>query len=157
MKKIFLDTSVISAYYDARKPTRQHITQKWFEYESKQYELFVSSLVLEEIGNTSDKKLRQKMLRFVRQWKMNAVLVSEDIERLAAKYRKVILRGKVNDTVHIATATWHGFDAIASWNFRHIVNLKTMNAIHQVNQQNGFAFVEIITLQELGGNKYGSL
>ena len=33
--KIYLDTSVPSAYYDASKPIRQLITQKWFENESK--------------------------------------------------------------------------------------------------------------------------
>ena len=30
--KLYLDTSVPSAYYDSSKPIRQLITQKWFEY-----------------------------------------------------------------------------------------------------------------------------
>ncbi len=33
MNRLYLDTSVPSAYYDTSKPIRQLITQKWFENE----------------------------------------------------------------------------------------------------------------------------
>lgn len=47
--KIYLDTSVISAYFDYQKPVRQLITQKWTQQNAKEFDLFVSTLVLEEI------------------------------------------------------------------------------------------------------------
>jgi predicted nucleic acid-binding protein len=47
--KIYLDTSVISAYFDFRKPIRQLITQKWIQYNAKEFEIFISTLVLDEI------------------------------------------------------------------------------------------------------------
>ena len=50
--KIYLDTSVISAHFDFKKPVRQLITQKWFEDEIVRYESFISDTVLQEIGNT---------------------------------------------------------------------------------------------------------
>ena len=47
--------------------------------------------------------------------------------------------------------------AIVSWNFKHIVNLKTINAIHQVNLNNDYGILEILTIEQLGGHKYGNL
>ena len=40
--KLYLDTSIPSAYYDTSKPMRQLITQKWFENKGAQYELYMS-------------------------------------------------------------------------------------------------------------------
>ena len=56
MKKmrIYLDTSIISAYFDYRKPVRQLITQKWFQNDIKNFESFISSLVIQEINNNKD-------------------------------------------------------------------------------------------------------
>lgn len=38
--RIYLDTSIPSAYFGFSKPLRQLITQKWFENEAKYFEIF---------------------------------------------------------------------------------------------------------------------
>ena len=43
MEKIYLDTSIPSAYFDTSKPLRQLITQKWFENNASTYELYISN------------------------------------------------------------------------------------------------------------------
>ena len=57
----------------------------------------------------------------------------------------------------MAMASFYKLDAIASWNFKHIVNLTTIKAIHNLNRSKGLAPVEIVTIEHLGGDKYGSL
>ena len=47
--KLYLDTSVPSAYFDYSKPIRQIITQKWFENDASLYELYISVITIEEI------------------------------------------------------------------------------------------------------------
>jgi len=49
MKKLrlYLDTSIVSAYFDKRKPTRQLMTQKWFQNDLKDFLAFISTLVIE--------------------------------------------------------------------------------------------------------------
>ena len=47
--KLYLDTSIPSAYYNYQKAIRQLITQKWFENESSNYELYISVITVEEI------------------------------------------------------------------------------------------------------------
>ncbi len=43
--QLYLDTSVISAYFDFYKPARQIITQKWFQHNAHDFTLFASTLV----------------------------------------------------------------------------------------------------------------
>ena len=47
--KLYLDTSIPSAFYDTSKPVRQLITQKWFENEADSFDLYISTLTIEEI------------------------------------------------------------------------------------------------------------
>ena len=61
------------------------------------------------------------------------------------------------DTVHIAIASYYAIDAIVSWNFRHIVNLKTMKAIHEINREQQYQDIQILTIENLGGDQYGTL
>ena len=57
-EKLYLDTSIPSAYYDTSKPLRQLITQKWFELEIKKYELYSSVVTIQEINKLENKDKR---------------------------------------------------------------------------------------------------
>lgn len=83
--------------------------------------------------------------------------IDEDILNLSEKYRNKIIKNEINDSIHIATATVNKLDAIVSWNFRHIVNLKTMNAIHMINLENHYHTLEIVSIENLGGDSYGNI
>ena len=155
--KVYLDTSVISAYFDYRKPLRQLITQKWFSNNAEEFALSVSTLVLEEIGNNTDETLILNMLNLLDSLSVPVSEINEEILGLAGLYREEILAGEVNDTIHIAAAACHAADAIASWNFRHIVNLKTMKTIRDINIRHNYNPIQILTLENLGGDQYGSL
>jgi predicted nucleic acid-binding protein len=155
--KIYLDTSVISAYFDAGKPLRHRISPKWFKNDLSAFEPFVSTLTLQEIENTPDKKLVRKMIRLIDSHAITALAMQEEIVGLAALYRKIIIPKEINDSLHIAIASHYGMDAIVSWNFKHIVNLKTINAIHAINQKYGYKFLEIVTVESLGGDKYADI
>jgi predicted nucleic acid-binding protein len=58
-KKIYIDTSVISAYFDLNKPARQIITEKWFDNDIAEFKPFISTLVLQEIGNNTNPDLKR--------------------------------------------------------------------------------------------------
>lgn len=157
MQRIFLDTSIISAYFDPMKPVRQIITQKWVQNDLGHFDGYISNLVIEEIENTRDDILKENMLELVESHTLKILDVNLEIQTLASQYRTKIIPNEMNDSIHIATATCNRLKAIASWNFKHIVNLNTIDAIHTVNKTNGYDIIEILTIQELGGNKYGIL
>ncbi|MFH1259640.1 MAG: hypothetical protein ABII74_07530 [Elusimicrobiota bacterium] len=62
-EKIYLDTSIPSAYLDARNRTRQKITRKWWdEVLFSKYDVFIPELVEAELGDTRDKKKARRIV-----------------------------------------------------------------------------------------------
>ncbi|MBF0532877.1 MAG: hypothetical protein HQL23_07270 [Candidatus Omnitrophica bacterium] len=59
--KVYLDTSILSAYFDMRKPVRQLITQKWFQRDMERQISFISSLVVEEIGAHPEESVKNAL------------------------------------------------------------------------------------------------
>lgn len=155
--KIYIDTSVFSAYFDIKKPVRQVETVNWFSMDAKNFEIFISDLVVTEISNTKDSNLKQKLRDLLQIVNPVNLEINDDIINLADLYRQSVIPRELNDSIHIATATYHKMNAIASWNFKHIVNIQTITAIHKINVENLFPIVEILSIDNLGGHQYGNV
>jgi len=50
-----------------------------------------------------------------------------------------------DDCQHIATAVVHGCDGIISWNFKHIVNVKTIRGMRAITNLEGYKQIEILS------------
>ncbi len=76
---------------------------------------------------------------------------TEEIRPLADRYIEAgALSVKMrSDAEHIAAATVAGVDALASWNFRHMVNLWRIRQYNEVNRQSGYPPVDIRSPKEL--------
>lgn len=53
------------------------------------------------------------------------------------------------DALHVAFATVARVDAIVSWNFKHIVRYDKIKAFNQINLQNGYGYLQIISPKEV--------
>lgn len=155
--KIYIDTSVFSAFFDFNKPVRQVITEKWINHNLMNYEAYLSGLVLMEIRATPNELLRKRLLDLVESLPLQIIEITPEVESLAHAYRKKVIPNEINDSLHIASASIYQLDAIVSWNFKHIVNLKTIHGIHEVNLNRNLKIVEIVSPQNLEGDQYGSL
>ena len=110
--RIYLDTSVLSARFDARNPERLEITKDFFAGRSAD-RIVVSELTLAEIA------ARQNLVRTAMSKladRCETVLVTPDADRLATRY---IDFGAVSeafsaDAFHIAIAVICGADVIVS-------------------------------------------
>jgi len=73
-------------------------------------------------------------------------LAREYIEKgiIPAKYE--------DDAFHIAVASVNDLDAIVSWNFTHIVKLKTKREVSGINALMGYKPIEICSPQEVVEN-----
>jgi hypothetical protein len=77
--------------------------------------------------------------------------LAEETMILADRYitEKVVGRTSLEDCRHIALATINRVDVLASWNFKHIVNLDRIKGYNSVNLRLGYPTIEIRTPQEL--------
>jgi hypothetical protein len=75
--------------------------------------------------------------------------------KLADKYieEKVVRKSSIEDCRHIAMATIYKVDVLASWNFKHIVNLDRIKGYNSVNLRLGYTMIEIRSPKDLV--KYG--
>ncbi|MFH1435829.1 MAG: PIN domain protein [Pseudomonadota bacterium] len=76
---------------------------------------------------------------------------SPEAAELADAYlrRGVLSPGSRADALHVALATIGRVDVLASWNFKHPVNLSRIRLFHSVNIELGFNEIEIRSPREL--------
>ena len=83
---------------------------------------------------------------------LERIEVTREVESLASRYIEdgVLARTMRADALHVAAATVAGVDVLASWNFRHLVNLRRIREFNEVNRSMGHSPLDIRTPKELG-------
>ena len=157
--KIYLDTSIPSAFYDTSKPMRQLMTQKWFENEADSFDLYISTLTIEEIKRIRAPEKFQQMMGLLTGCNMTVLNITEEAITLGEEYmsKGAIPASEPEDAYHIAIATINGIEALASWNFKHIVSINPIRKIHEINLIRNYQIIEIGSLELFGGAIYGNL
>jgi len=84
--KLFLDTSILSAYFDISKPLRQLVTVKWIKNNISAYDIFVSDLILQEIENNTNQDLKDKMFTLLDSISPVVIEIEEDVLDLENHY-----------------------------------------------------------------------
>lgn len=96
-------------------------------------------MVLDEIGHCKEDK-QKILLSYLQQIKHTVVPIDENTIGLAEKFIDfgVLKRKSFDDCRHIACAILSGCDIIISWNFKHIVNVKTIRGIKVITTLEGY-------------------
>lgn len=147
-EKVYLDTSVPSAYCDDRTPERMKLTKEFWEKVGA-YTLYISTLVLDEIRQAPDKSLRDTLSVLLNRCVI--LKLDDEVATLAEAYVEagVLPRRYFNDALHIAVAVVNSIQFLVSWNFKHFVNVKTRQMVNLVNLREGYGVIEIIAPPEL--------
>lgn len=144
---IYLDTTVISALFDTRTPERMAQTQQFWN-QIDQYGVFISELVIDEIKGAS-KPLFDKMMDTVIDFTL--LPITEEARHLADIYIKngIFPEKYSDDALHTALASINRIGILLSWNFTHLVKIKTRRMVALVNALQNYGSIEIITPPEL--------
>ncbi len=146
--KIYMDTSVFSAFFDDRAPDRKALTEQFWRNLAA-YDSATSSLAIEELRQTDDLQLRAKMESLIAG--LNIIVVTDEMTKLAEKYitAGAFTETMYNDAVHVAAATLTRQDVLVSWNFRHLVNRRRRAVVCSVNAREGLPALDIVSPPEL--------
>ena len=146
-QRIYIDTSVIGGYFDEEF---KDATRKLFKrFENNEITFVVSDLLdLELIG--APKNVRELPYKFSAN-KYERVELTDEAVILADTYiaEKVVGKTSLEDCRHIAIATINKVDVLASWNFKHIVNLDRIKGYNSVNYRLGYPMIEIRSPKDL--------
>lgn len=113
--KIYLDTSIPSAYFDFSKTLRQNMTKKWFENDSKNYSLYISTLTMVELNKTKNEGRKNDINRLIKEYNFIQLEINEKAIELSKKYiaKGAIPPKEVEDALHIAIATVNSISLLA--------------------------------------------
>jgi hypothetical protein len=116
--------------------------------------IFVVSDLLDLELINAPQNVKEHLLKYSAD-KFQRVELNEEAIKLADTYinEKVVGKTSVEDCRHIAMATIHKVDVLASWNFKHIVNFDRIKGYNSVNLRLGYAMIEIRSPKDL--IKYG--
>ncbi|MDR0992357.1 MAG: PIN domain-containing protein [Ruminococcus sp.] len=132
--KVYLDTSVISHLFQDEKPEAQGYTiEFWEKIKGGEFEVFISRIVFEEMKKAPKDKY-DLMKTELEKIAYNDIYISDEILELSAEIISMgILPPKsVNDSIHIAAALIGECDYLATWNMKHLANVKTNEGVRSV-------------------------
>ncbi|MGM0581689.1 MAG: PIN domain protein [Bacteroidota bacterium] len=147
IKSAYLDTSVFGGYFDEEF---SEDTIPFFDrIENENIKIIVSELLEEEINGAPNfvielfEKIFSKNIQYVN--------ITDEVDFLAESYikEKVVGNTSFADCTHIALATINKADILASWNFKHIVNIDRIRGYNSVNLKLGYPILEIRTPREI--------
>lgn len=149
MKKdrIYIDTSIVGGFYDIEFEKETKIL---FERLKNKEIIFVVSDLLDLELKNAPERVRTLLLEYSSDC-FQRVEITEESESLANEYinEKVVGRTSYEDCLHIAVATINNVDVLASWNFKHIVNLQRIKGYNSVNIKHGYNLLEIRNPKDL--------
>ena len=149
--KLYLDTSVISGLFDEELPNRILVTRKLLDSIIRGGNIgFLSNVVIEEIER-APLDLKYKITNEIKDIPFTILSENEDSTDLLGIYEKesFIVKSAVLDLRHLSVATIYGVDAVVSWNFRDMVNIRTRRAVHSINLLFGYPLIEIVSPEEV--------
>jgi predicted nucleic acid-binding protein len=146
-RRIYIDTSVVGGYFDEEF---KEATTMLFQRLERNEILFVVSDLLDLELIDAPERVRQLLQKYSAD-NFERVSLTLEAVKLADTYisEKVVGPTSLEDCRHIALATINRVDVLASWNFKHIVNLDRIKGYNSVNLRLGFPMIEIRSPKDL--------
>ena len=152
--RIYIETSVPSFYYEMRAEpemtVRREWTRRWWKHAAERCELVTSPAVLEELQG-GDFPSRRECLDLVAPLRL--VPIEPAVLDIVQTYiaRQLMPNNPLGDALHLALASFHRCDFLATWNCRHLANANKFGHIRMVNTLLGLYVPLLVTpLQLLG-------
>ncbi len=143
--KVYLDTSVISHLMQEDVPEKMADTRKlWEMFQNGVYNVCLSTVTLREINKCSEPK-RSDLLAYLSKIEYETFEVTDEALRVAHQIisMDILTKKSFDDCQHIGVAVVNECDCIISWNFKHIVNIKTIRGIRAITNLDGYKPIEI--------------
>ncbi len=147
IQRIYIDTSIVGGFFDKEFEV---FTEALFDrLANGEIRFVVSDLLAIELIPAPEHV--RNLLAAYPNGCFERVVLSAEAEKLAERYIQegVVGRTSIVDCQHIALATILHCHVLASWNFKHIVNLDRIRGYNSVNFREGYPMIEIRSPLEL--------
>jgi rRNA-processing protein FCF1 len=142
-------------------PVRRVITEEFFRIvaeKSDEYELFISPVVIEELGKAKTEEKRKTSDDFLKTIQHTRLPENNEAENLAWIYviDDVMSEARMEDLRHVAYAVVAHCDYVITWNMRHLAREQTVSRVNITNALERYRTIYIATPEFItGGKVYG--
>ena len=135
---------------DQSPENREKTLELLADIEAGKYQSYTSNIVVQEIMKSPAARA-EELMRVIKRWEAEILPDATEADDLAQEYIKagLIPQKYLNDARHIAIATFYEMDAVVTWNFEHMIKLKTRKGVSSVNVLTGYKPIEIISPLEV--------
>jgi len=146
-KKIYIETTIPSFYYDSRKEhdavSRRQWTREWRDNRREHYNPVTSLAIIDELmkGNYPTKTDTLSLMEAIPILPIDDA-IPDNME--AYIMHRVMPRDPVGDALHLAIASFYRCDFLLTWNCEHLANANKFSHIRRINAILGL-FVPILT------------
>ena len=145
--KVYLDTSVISHLMQDDVPEKMADTKRlWKMFRDNKFNIYLSTVTLEEIAECPEPK-KTHLIEYLRQIHFTVLDVTEETLLVAQQLIDlgILAKKSFDDCQHISIAVVNECDCIISWNFKHIVNIKTIRGVRAITNLKGYKQIDILS------------
>jgi predicted nucleic acid-binding protein len=149
--RIYVDTSVINGLYGQDAAIRTKTAQFFKNTRLFGHTLYGSEATIDEVEHTPQKAKKILLKKIIAEYQIEPLAIIKEARHLAKEYikAKIIPEKYFPDALHIAVATIYNIPVLVSWNFEHMVKVKTKLAVAEVNRKLGIPTTEIATPEEV--------
>jgi predicted nucleic acid-binding protein len=153
MARIYIETTVISFYFNARPEpemvARERWSRRWLDAALSGADELVTSLAVETELRAGEFPNKGDMLALVS--RLPLLDVNEAVIEAVQAYiaRHVMPNDPGGDAFHLAIASFHRCDFLVTWNCQHIANANKFAHIRRVNGILGLGNPALVTPLEL--------
>ena len=145
--KVYLDTSVVSHLWQIDAPEKmQETLALWEEFKKDKFDIYLSQVTIEEVNECTEEK-KQKLSKYLNEIKFTNLSLSDESISIGRQIIDLgILKEKNRDDAnHIGVAVANGMDYVISWNFKHMINIKTVNGVRAITNLRNYKPIDLVT------------
>ena len=153
LPKLYLETTIPS-YLTARRSrdlrlaAHQEVTEEWWRDHRREYDLYISDLVLDEAGEGDAEFAASRLATLAG---IPSLDVPEEVDDLAGRLLagELIPAKAAQDAFHVAVSAVHGMDFLLTWNCTHINNVIIIRRMERICGEAGFTCPVICSPDDL--------
>jgi predicted nucleic acid-binding protein len=149
--KLYLETTIFNFYHLEKDSEKKRDTIRLFRRIAEGgFKPYTSIVVIDELKKATTEKY-QKMIGLLTEYNIEVLTSDFEARNLADMYvsKEIIPLKYYNDAMHIAIATVNGINFVVSYNFGHIVKLKTLNMAGLVNVRRDYLQIGLFSPTEV--------
>jgi hypothetical protein len=153
MARIYIETTVISFYFNARTEpemvARENWSRRWIDSALAGTDELVTSLAVKSELDAGEFPNKTEMLALAS--RIPLLALNDAIAEVVDSYisHHVMPNDPGGDALHLAVASFHRCDFLVTWNCRHIANANKFGHIRRVNDILGLGNPALVTPLEL--------